>query len=226
MTEPSLNAYLAERSDDPAIRLLAETTADVRAAPDYLAGAEDRAGGAFLAEEAPAALAADALDRVLARIEAAGAQDGRAAQAAEGGDPITTEIAGLPAPVREAALKALERDRWRLGGPGIRRLPLGLGSTHCELMRIEPGRGASDHDHAGDELTLVLRGSYFDGHASYGPGDVSLAREGFVHAPTANPGEVCYVLAVTFGPPRFKGLIGVVQKLTGFPWAPKPAARG
>lgn len=223
MTSGSLNAYLAERQDDPAIRLLAETTAAMRADAAYLADGRDGAGGAFLAEEAPAALGDDALARVLARIEAAAAQDERARRAAA--DPVTAEVAALPSPVREAALKALEHDRWRVGGPGIRRLPLAVGETHCELMRIEPGRGAADHDHDGDELTLVLTGAYHDGHAGYGPGDVSLARPGFNHTPTARPGEVCYVLAVTYGAPRFSGLVGWIQKLTGFPWEPKPTPR-
>lgn len=223
MTEGSLNAYLGARQGDPAIRLLAEATAAMRTDAAYLADGRDGAGGAFLAEEAPAELGPDALARVLARIEAAAAQDERAQRA--GDDPLAAELARLPSPVREAALRVLEHDRWRIGGPGVRRLPLGLGDTHCELMRIEPGRGAADHDHDGDELTLVLAGGYHDGHAGYGPGDVSLARPGFSHAPTADPGEPCYVLAVTFGPPRFSGLIGWVQKLTGFPWEPKPAPR-
>ena len=92
-------------------------------------------------------------------------------------------------------------------------------------MRIEPGMGAAEHDHDGDELTLILTGAYFDGHADYAAGDVSLARHGFTHAPKAKPGAVCYVLAVTYGPARFKGLIGALQTLTGFPWEPKPVPR-
>jgi putative transcriptional regulator len=128
--------------------------------------------------------------------------------------------------VREAALEALAHDRWRFGSPGLRRLPLDMGGTHCELMRIEPGHGAAEHDHDGDELTLILTGAYSDGHAHYEPGDVSVAGRGFTHEPKASPGEICYVLAVTYGPARFKGLIGVLQRLIGFPWTPKPASRG
>ncbi|MDR3510511.1 MAG: cupin domain-containing protein [Caulobacteraceae bacterium] len=224
--DTSLNAYLATRADDPAVRLLAQTAAAMRADPGYLALDDDLAGGAFLAEEAPAELAPDALARTLARIEAVGALDQRAsARAAEARDAVTGEIARLPSPVREAAFEALEHDRWRLARPGLRRLPLDVGPTHCELMRIEPGVGAAEHDHAGDELTLILTGAYFDGHGHYSAGDVSLARHGFVHTPIADPGEVCYVLAVTYGAPRFKGVVGLVQALTGYPREPKPARR-
>jgi len=224
MNDASLNLYLAARGDDPAIRLLAETIAAVRANPGYIEREDDLAAAVFLAEETPSDLSDDALDRVLARIEVAAALDDRAAARATVGDPVTAEVATLPSPVREVALKALERDRWRFGSFGIRRLPLDVGATHCELMRIEPGMGSVDHDHDGDELTLVLTGAYHDGHADYGPGDISLARTGFVHAPRAKPGDVCYVLAVTYGPARFGGLIGLLQKLVGFPSEPKPAA--
>jgi putative transcriptional regulator len=226
MNRASLNSFLATRADDPAVRLFAETTAAMRADAGYLASAGDPAAAVFLDAETPADLAGGALDQVLARIEAAGALDARAASRAAHGDPVTAEIAALPSPAREAALAALEHDRWRIGGPGLRRLPLDVGATHCELMRIEPGHGAAEHDHDGDELTLILTGAYNDGHADYGPGDVSLARQGFAHAPKAGPGEICYVLAVTWGPPRFKGPIGVLQRLVGFPWTPRPARRG
>jgi putative transcriptional regulator len=222
MTETSMNAYLSARADDPAIRLLADTLAAVRTDPRYIAREDDRAAAVFLDAETPADLADEALAHVLARIEAAAAQDDRAAERAAYGDPVTAEVAALPSPVREAALKALEHDHWRFGSFGLRRLPLDMGETHCELMRIEPGMGAADHDHGGDELTLILTGAYFDGHADYAAGDLSLARGGFVHAPKAKPGEVCYVLAVTYGEARFKGLIGILQKLIGFPGTPKP----
>lgn len=223
MTDTSLNAFLQARADDPAVRLFSDTTAAVRSDANYLAREDDLAASAFLDAETPSDLASDALDHVLARIEAAGAADERAASRAAYGDPTVAEIAALPSPVREAALAALEHDRWRFGSVGLRRLPLDLGATHCELMRIEAGRGSAPHDHAGDELTLILTGAYFDGHADYGPGDVSLARKGFVHTPKAKPGAVCYVLAVTYGDARFKGVIGLLQALIGFPWTPKPA---
>jgi len=226
MTDASLATYFAARPEDAALRLMADTVAAMRADPGFVARDDDVAGAAFLEREAPAPLSADALDQVLARIELAGAQDERAqARAAESDDPRIAEIARLPSPVREAALKALEHDRWRFGAFGLRRLPLDIGETHCELMRIEPGYGASDHDHVGDELTLILTGAYNDGHADYGPGEICLARDGFIHAPKALPGEICYILSVTYGVTKFKGTIGVLQRLIGFPWTPKPRRR-
>ena len=200
----------------------AQTTAAVRADPGYLARDDDAAAALFLAEEEPAPLSQGAFDAVLGLIEAAEDRDRHAAGRATGDDPTLAEIAGLPSPLREAALDSLKSNRWRFGGFGIRRLALAtIDQTHMELMRIEPGHGAASHHHGGDELTLILTGAYFDGYHHYGPGDVSLAQGAFTHAPKAEPGEVCYVLAVSFGEARFSGWIGVLQRIIGFPWPPK-----
>jgi putative transcriptional regulator len=219
----SLNQYFHARRNDPAIALMAETTAAMRADARFLERPDDMAGGALLGDEAPASLAADALNAVMARIDEGVDRDRSAAESALGGD-WADEIAALPSPVREAAQAALARGHWTFGGFGIRRLPLitGEGSV-AELMRIEPGRGVVDHDHMADELTLVLTGGYQDGHAHYAAGDVSLARPGFSHVPKADPQEVCYVLAVSYGPPKFSGLFTPLQWFLGPP--PKPASR-
>ena len=218
----SFSAFVAAHSGDPAIALLAETAAAVRAGPAYVRREDDVAGAVFLAEEAPAALTADALDQVLREIDRAALRDERAARATGGQGTRMAELAQLPSPVREAALEALKHRGWSFGGFGIRRLGLSAnGRTLVELMRIQPGFGAAQHDHAADELTLILTGAYNDGHARYEPGDISLAKPGFSHAPTAEPGEICYVLAVSYGPPRFLGGFGLLQKILGFPWSPK-----
>ena len=138
------------------------------------------------------------------------------------GGPHAGELLGLPAPVRDAGLKALGRRGWSFGGLGIKRLPLvASGGAITELVRVEPGRGAAEHDHTADELTLVLTGAYNDGHAHYGPGEISRAGPGFLHAPRAEPGELCYLMLISFGPARFTGQIGLIQRFTGFPWQPK-----
>ncbi len=224
MTDASLQQLFGQSRGNAAIDLIARTTAALRTDSRFVERPADALGGGFLGEEAPALMAPDALDHVMARIEAAAARDARAAEAAGRGDSITAEVAALPSPLREAALAALEVDHWRLGGLGIRRLILGE-SRHAqaELMRIEPGYGTPTHDHTAEELTLIVTGAYDDGHAWYGPGDLTVAEPGFSHAPTAQEGDICYVLAVTYGPPRFLGVFGALQKLIGFPWT--PAAR-
>ena len=218
MTVATLPDLVAGRADDPGVRLLMDTTAALRADADFLARADDVAGAEFLSDEVPAALETAAFQDVLARIDTARSMDA-AAIAAAGNDPRRAEIAALPSPVREAALAALHSGRWTFGGFGIRRLPLPVGGkAHVELMRIQPGFGAADHDHDGEEITLILTGAYHDGFNRYAAGDLSVASPGFNHSPVAEPGEICYVLAVTYGPPKFMGAFGVLQRLLGFPW--------
>lgn len=223
MTAPSLNDVLAARRDDPAIRLLADTTLALRSDAAFDARPEDLAAGALLADETPAGLSPDALDAVLARIDAATGRDLKArARAAR--SRWADEIAALPSPLREAALDALDHTGWQFLGFGIRRLPLRIeGGGFAELMRVEPGAGVADHDHAADELTLIVTGGYHDGHAHYGRGEVSLAQPSFIHAPKADPGEVCYLLAVTYGPAKFQGVFGWIQKLVDLLPTPKAA---
>jgi putative transcriptional regulator len=224
MTTTSIDHLLAPKRGNPAIDLIARTTTALRTDARFVEQPSDLLGGGFLADEEPSDMDPDALGQALASIEAAGARDERAREAAARGDSIMAEVAGLPSPLREAALAALAADRWRLGGVGIRRLILGAsGSAQAELMRIEPGFGTPTHDHTAEELTLIVTGAYEDGHAWYGPGDLTVAEPGFTHAPTAQQGDICYVLAVTYGPPKFLGAFGALQKLIGFPWT--PAAR-
>jgi putative transcriptional regulator len=216
--EMSLEAFFDARRSDPAIRLMAETTRTLRADADYVRDHADAEAGAQLAAADPAELSPDALSEALARIDAADDLDRRANQRAADGRAHAAELAALPSPLREAAFEALEARRWRFGGLGIRRLALLDGpGAKAELLRVEPGYGAADHDHDGDELTLVVTGAYRDSEGLYQSGDVALAEPGFTHAPRTEPGEVCYLLAVTYGPARFSGSIGLLQKLTGFP---------
>jgi len=214
----AISQFFAAHGADPAVELLARTTAAVRADAAFDQRGADAIGGAVLSDEPPAALNAHALDMVMARIDRADALEAHAATQAEKGG-WRAEIAALPSPLREAAFDALEKRGWMFGGLGIRRLPLTHGDgAFAELMRIEPGRGVPDHDHADDEATLILTGGYHDGHHHYGPGDISLARSSFVHTPKADPGEVCYVLAISYGPPRLKGPYRLLQR-----WLAEPA---
>ena len=209
------------RISDPAISLLAQTTAAMRADADYFRREDDVASGLFLATEAPAGLSDDALNRALARIDAVSDLDQRAAEQTAG-DERAAELRALPSPLREAALEALKHRGWTFGGFGIRRLALMTGDgTEAELMRVEPGFGAAEHDHAAEELTLIVTGAYDDGHGRYQAGDLSVAKPGVSQAPKAEMGEVCYLLAVTYGPPKFHGAFGLLQGALGFPWTSK-----
>jgi putative transcriptional regulator len=210
----TLETTTPDTSRHPGLRLMEATASVLRGAP-VMPG--DVVGGAFLEDEAPAALAASAAEQALARIDALQTIDGRARTAAGAAGRELGEVLMLPDPLREAVFEAMgEGHRWRFLGFGIRSLRLPVeGGGETQLLRIEPGANVAEHDHDGEEYTLVVTGAFHDGHDRYGPGDVNVGRPGFSHEPRAEQGEVCYALAVSFGQARFGFPINILQKLTG-----------
>ena len=208
---------LPDPASHPGLRLM-ESTAAVLRGDRTPALASDALGGVFLEGEAPLPMAPDAADQVLARIKGLEAIDGQARDAAKRASRDLGEMLDLPDPLREAVFEAMGRGRkWRFLGFGIRGLKLSVGGEgDTELLRIEPGHGVAPHDHGAEEYTLVVTGAFHDGHQRFGPGDVNIARPGFVHAPLAEKDEVCFALGVTLGQgARFEGAFGVFQRLTG-----------
>lgn len=213
----TLSVDMPDIAAHPGMRLMDATAAMIRGERITTTPA-DVLGGAFLDLETPMALESDAAGRALERIAGLEALDDRGRQAARGAARQLNEILALPDPLREAAFEAIDAGRrWRLLGLGIRslRLPLG-GGGETQLLRIDPGMGVARHDHEGDEFTLVVSGGFHDGHGHFGPGEVNIGRPGFLHEPVADRDAACFALAVSFGGARFKGPIGLLQRLTGF----------
>jgi len=218
----SLRSLRRAGEANKAVRLLAATAVELRAGAGFLQTPADPLSGALLADETPAMLDEDSLEGALSLIDQAEAAERQAARMARENRPFAQELLTLPAPVRDAALKSLQRRNWSFGGFGIRRLPVAAsGGAITELVRVEPGRGAAEHDHVADEMTLVLTGAYSDGHGLYRPGELAYAGPGFMHVPQAEPGDLCYLMLTAFGQARFTGQIGLLQRLIGFPWQPR-----
>ena len=196
----------------PALAMLVETQAALVPDAAHDLALADAAAGALLEEEAPVALAADALEKVFARItnETPAFVPRTAPSAGRHADDLAT----LPEPVRSLALAALARSSWTFATPGIRSLALDVGGdAKAEILRIEPGAAAPTHTHEGEEFTLVLTGAFHDARGVYRVGDIAHADPSVTHKPTGEPGAVCYSLAVTDAPLAFKGALGVLQRL-------------
>ena len=204
------------------MRLLIETHAAIRDdVADAMADAESAAVAFF--ESAPAeSMADDPIDVAMALVdavesgagEAAGLKSVTTANAAQRAGTAFDELLGLPDPVREKALEA--GGQWRFAAPGVRRIELSVeGEAKAELLRIEPGHGSPSHTHDGREFTLVLAGAFADGINRYGKGDLCAAGAETTHRPIAEPGEICFALAVTDGSLKFTGALGAVQRLFG-----------
>ena len=167
-------------------------------------------GGVLLADSPAAPMAADALDRALARLE----------------EPVS--IASHPDRVQEiapgvpllATLRGLTDGTWRWVAPGIGRIRLRVpGAAPGErayLLRVVPGSTLPEHGHRGLEITCVLSGRFSDTTGTYGPGDVAEMEAGADHQPVAEPGETCICLIATQGRLRMRGLLArALQPLVG-----------
>jgi putative transcriptional regulator len=127
-----------------------------------------------------------------------------------------------PAPVREAKASAnglpavlcnllgnqpLEALKWKTKAPGIASFEIPLSSksnTHLQLLRIGPGKKLPEHGHGGEEITVVLQGSYSDQSGRFSAGDVADVDEDVEHQPIVDSESSCICLVATEAPTRFK----------------------
>lgn len=96
--------------------------------------------------------------------------------------------------------------RWKGVAPGMHIIR----ATHVSdgtlmLLRIAPGKSVPMHSHGGNELTMILRGSYQDGLGHFSPGDVADLDSDITHQPVTMPGGPCICVAATDAPLRFEG---------------------
>ncbi len=169
-------------------------------------------GGALLEDLAPVELQPEALARVLALLDT---EDGQPEPSVvKVTVPIDTDI---PAPLAAYLKKPLDALDWRTLVPGVRQLDLHLGGPGAtRLLRIAPGLSVPHHTHRGNELTLILRGSYSDELGRFKAGDVADLDEQVCHQPISDSGEDCICLIATDAPLKFSGLMGrLVQPFIG-----------
>ncbi|MEN0652155.1 MULTISPECIES: cupin domain-containing protein [Hyphobacterium] len=119
-----------------------------------------------------------------------------------------------PDPIYPAALARYgftsDRKPWRshLGGVSARKIKrLCQPGVDARLFRFAPGAAIPQHDHGGEELTLVLTGGFADEKGVYHRGDVAIGRAGEAHTPMGLPGEPCVCFAVSVGGYRFRNPI-------------------
>ena len=132
---------------------------------------------------------------------------GKPGHAGAGREPAET----VSDPIYPAALTCLGFSsvtphwRSRLGGISARKIHrLCEPGVDARLFRFEPGAAIPEHDHGGEELTLVLSGGFADETGVYHRGDVPVGRAGEPHQPIGLPGEPCICLAVSIGGYRFR----------------------
>lgn len=150
-------------------------------------------------------------------------------------DSITTRIDSIENPVAELATgnteasisvaSKIKRDlpanlaklivkprflKWRRVAPAMQIAHLRTGQNRCEVSLIKIGAGGRvlEHNHKGNEYTVVLRGAFSDQDGIYSAGDFLHRKPGDVHTPNATADADCLCLAVVDAPLKFTGLLG------------------
>jgi putative transcriptional regulator len=163
--------------------------------------AAESLGGSLMMEEAGSAVTDGCRAATLASLDAVAAATRPAAPQNQTGVPavLCNLLGNTP----------LSDLHWRKKAPGVATFEVPLskgGNTHLQLLRIGSGRAMPEHGHGGEELTLILRGSYKDHTGRYMVGDVADLDEDTEHQPVVDSDEDCICLVATEAPTKFKSI--------------------
>lgn len=160
-------------------------------------------GGELLLNIAPVDLDAGSLDSVLALL------DGESIEVQSKHEMQEVGSDEVPEPLAHLIGGDLDSLEWKRMGFGVQQLDLKLdGSGACRLLRIQPGVSVPHHTHKGNELTMILRGSYSDEMGRFSQGDVADLDDDIRHQPIVDTDEECICLIATEAPLQFTGIMG------------------
>jgi len=167
----------------------------------------EAAGGAALGQLDGAAVGDDVLAKTLAKLDAP--------PPVSAPKPSRSAELGVPRPLADVLAKPLEELHYkRLGGVEICLLDAPK-EYRVYLMRIAGGVDVPPHGHSGQELTLMLRGSYVDEGERYAEGDLASVDEACTHRPKADQAG-CTCLVAAHGKMKMPGFVsGMVARWFG-----------
>src|SRR5262245_11052869 len=116
----------------------------------------------------------------------------------------------VPFPIADRVGTSLDYIPCRMIGPGLWYYPIPLSKSargDLRLFKVAPGKKLPDHGHRGQELTLLLRGSYHDELGTFEEGDIADLDDEVEHQPVADEISGCICLIASERKARFKGLI-------------------
>ena len=135
-------------------------------------------------------------------VNAAFSRDETSVDAAAGGD--NTEV---PKMLKQFFSGDYDSLKWITLTPSFKICTLlkDIDGTQIALSRVKPGGNMPHHRHFGDELTLVLEGSFSDETGLFGKGDYILRNSDDKHNPIVTLDSECICLMVLNAPVQFTG---------------------
>lgn len=130
----------------------------------------------------------------------------------------TEVMSEVPLPLSNYIGTSLDDIKWKKFTSGFLYFDIFLQRPGmCRLLKLSPGKCIFPHSHHGSELTLLLRGSFFDEMGCYTRGDVSDFGDEVEHQPQVAGDQSCICLVATDLPLRFTSLLGkIIQPITPF----------
>jgi putative transcriptional regulator len=153
-------------------------------------------GSELFDQQQPLPLQSTAFERLMGRI-------GTDAPAAPARSPRPVPGNGdLPRAIARLCQGDVESLSWRRIGKHFRHAALKLGDARREttLFHIKAGGAVPHHRHGGDEITVVLKGSFSDNEDRYVVGDFIVRTQGEAHRPVASQNEDCLCLSTLDAP--------------------------
>lgn len=147
-------------------------------------------------------------DAVLSRIDQEIPSSPKAFAKAASNDNSATDNNDLPNVVKRLIPQQQNYVEWKRIGLSLFTASLDkLDNKHdISLHRIQAGSSVFEHDHHGEEITLVLKGSFSDEDGMYQQGDFIVKQPGDTHRPMAAKNEDCVCLVVQEAPVKFTGV--------------------
>ncbi len=163
-------------------------------------GAESQADDERVAPQEPQAGTDDGFEALMQRIQSSGEQQRADEAPRERGfhNPLNRY---LPASLDELDWKQQTREIAKFDLNKIINVP----GARVALQKIKAGAKVPTHTHRGNELTVVLKGSFSDELGVYHAGDYIARDPSHHHSPTAMQNEDCICLTVLDAPMRFTG---------------------
>lgn len=103
---------------------------------------------------------------------------------------------GLPRVVQKLAAGGVQSLKWGQFGKSLRIAPIRVDKSSREtaLYDIKAGGRMPEHEHRGEEITVLLKGSFSDADGKYVKGDFVVRHAGERHQPTATLDTDCICL--------------------------------
>jgi putative transcriptional regulator len=133
----------------------------------------------------------------------------RAGEAISDDTSRQTSSGDVPFPIADKVGDDLDRIPWKRIGAGLWHYPIPLSAGAAgdlRLIKVAPGIKLPEHGHTGEELTLLLRGSYHDEFGTFAAGDVADLDDEAEHRPVADEKTGCICLIASERKARFKGI--------------------